>query len=46
MIPEGMFVLMPRGYGTPMEKAYRGYEWMLYLRACCGCRQYIERVDE
>ena len=39
MIPEGLLVLMPRGYGRILYRAYKGYEDMCLIRNWCGCRK-------
>jgi len=44
MIPDGLLTL--RSDGRLLYKAYRGYEQMLYIRAWCGCRQYVEEEEE
>lgn len=46
MIPEGLLVLMPRGYGRMMFRAQRGYEQMLQIRAWCGCRPEEEMPEK
>lgn len=46
MIPEGLLVMMPRGYGRLMYRAQKGYEQMCRIRAWCGCRQFVEGEDD
>lgn len=40
-----LFTLSGRGSGRWYYKMQLGLQQMLWIRAWCGCRQYIEGVD-